>query len=187
MNKGRFEAYTDAIIAIVVTLLVLEIPRPEGFTFAALLHDWRTYIVYLITFLQIMAIWYNHHNLLKYIKMLNHHAYWANAVWLLFLSTSPFAMAWVMAYPTHWQPIVFFAVLWLLWSVTYSWLEAVLLRANPSVSAKQPAKNLINLIMLALTILVAFVAPLWGIAVIGLLTLWLIVSPFEYSIKEEDK
>jgi len=187
MNKGRFEAYTDAIIAIVVTLLVLEIPRPEGYTFTALLSDWRSYIVYLITFLQIMAIWYNHHNLLKYVKTINHSAYWANAVWLLLLSTSPFAMAWLMAYPNHWQPIVLFAGLWAFWTLSYSWLEALLLRDNPNVRPKSKAKNLFSLFMLAITIVVALIVPVWGVAIIGLLTLWLILSPFEFELVEEEK
>jgi len=186
MDKGRFEAYTDAIIAIVVTLLVLEIPRPEGYTFSALVANWRSYIVYIITFLQLMGVWYNHHNLLKYVKRVDHTAYWANAVWLLLLSMSPFAMSWVSTYPEHWQPEVFYAIVWMLWSLAYTNLENVLLRLNPEVKAKVWYKNRFNLLM-GVTIFIAWITPILGIAVIGVLTIWLVVSPLVYEIPDKEE
>ncbi|WP_099974707.1 TMEM175 family protein [Lactobacillus terrae] len=65
MNKNRIEAFTDAIIAVLITLLVLELPSPKGFTMEALFSNWRMVLVYVITFVGIVAIWLNHHNLFQ--------------------------------------------------------------------------------------------------------------------------
>ncbi|KRO15624.1 TMEM175 family protein [Lacticaseibacillus saniviri] len=180
MNKGRLEAFTDAIIAIVVTLLVLEIPRPHGYTFSALFVNWRSYIVYIVTFTQLMAVWYNHHNLLKHATNLTHAFYWANTFWLLVLSVAPFATSWLSEYPERWQPEMFYVIVWSLWSLAYTLMEDVLFQKNPQISLIDRYSRWIYYIMAFALVMARFV-PLTGVLIVGMLTLWLLLSPIRYG------
>lgn len=185
MNKGRFEAFNDAIIAIIVTLLVLEIKRPDSYTFTALAANWRSYGVYIVTFLQIMAVWYNHHNLLQYATHFNHRFYWANVFWLLMLSSAPFATSWLSDYPNQWQPETFYVGVWFLWSIAYTIAEVTLLHLNPRITLIDHYERWIYVVM-GLTVLVTRFIPFAGIISVSFLTLWLILRPIKYELKAEN-
>ncbi|WP_249214978.1 TMEM175 family protein [Lactiplantibacillus plantarum] len=78
MNKGRVEAFTDAVVAIVMTIMVLEFEVPSEPTFAAFAENGSYFIAYLISFLFIGVAWYNHHYMLTLTKRISKRVYWLN-------------------------------------------------------------------------------------------------------------
>jgi uncharacterized membrane protein len=95
MNKARLEAFTDAVIAIVMTILVLELTTPKDGTFSALFELRYELFVYLISFITLAIYWNNHHHLFQISKHVSGDVLWCNVVLLLFLSLIPFTTAWV--------------------------------------------------------------------------------------------
>ncbi len=95
MNKGRLEAFTDGVIAIIITILVLEIKIPEGESFSDILPLYHVFISYILSFLYIGIYWSNHHNTLQAVKSTNGTVLWANLHLLFWLSLLPFTTGWM--------------------------------------------------------------------------------------------
>lgn len=115
MGKDRLEAFTDGVMAIIITILVLEIPEPEGVTFGALWPLRFKLILYLLSFLTIAVYWNNHHHLFQISEKISGTVLWANNVFLLTISLLPIATAWAGTHIDNMAPevtmgIVFFAV-----------------------------------------------------------------------------
>ena len=140
MNKGRVEAFTDAVIAIVMTIMVLEFKTPEQPTFSALAENSSYLAAYLISFLFIGVAWYNHHYMFTLTKRVTKKIYWLNNLWLLSMSLLPVATAWAGKFITKPQPELFYFLIFVLWAVAYVVLSHAIIAANqskhPEVSAK---------------------------------------------------
>jgi uncharacterized membrane protein len=95
VNKTRLEAFTDAVIAIVITILVLELVAPEDGSFEALWELRYRLLIYLISFITLAIYWNNHHHLFQISRHVSGGVLWCNIVLLLFLSLFPFTTAWV--------------------------------------------------------------------------------------------
>ncbi|MDO4666703.1 MAG: TMEM175 family protein [Streptococcus sp.] len=130
MNKARLEAFTDAVVAIIITILVLELPKPESYTLASLLHHWPAYLSYAGTFIVILGVWFQHHNLFDRIENINRKVFWANGLWLLIQSFIPFIGAWMSDYPNHSLPFVIFSFLNMFWALSYRLLYITLKEDN---------------------------------------------------------
>ncbi|WP_268913554.1 TMEM175 family protein [Lentilactobacillus sp. SPB1-3] len=165
MNKERLVAFTDAIIAIVVTLLVLDLPRPDGPTLHAIIADWRNFIIYIATFFLIMVVWYNHHIIFTNAKKINRTTYWLNSIWLLLQSFIPFSASWLSEYPTSSVPGFFYVVVTFLWAVSFQLLDRNLEKLNPDlVMPNRYAFPLLYLSYLLEAILFIFI-PILAVAV----------------------
>lgn len=95
MGKTRIEAFTDGVIAIIVTIMVLELKVPHGTDAAGLLALWPTFVAYAISFITVAIFWVNHHQMFHEAKYIDHVVLWANLVWLFFLSLVPFFTAYL--------------------------------------------------------------------------------------------
>jgi len=95
MNKERFNAFTDAIMAIVLTIMVLEFRIPSQPTWSALGELFQPFLAYLLTFFILWTSWYSHHELFKNIDKITYKLYWAVGSWIVLMSTLPFATAWI--------------------------------------------------------------------------------------------
>jgi uncharacterized membrane protein len=95
LGRGRLEAFSDGVIAVIVTIMVLElkVPRPDGV--AGLLAVLPTVFLYLLTFVQVGIYWVNHHYLVDEAETVSHGIFWANLMFLFCLSLFPFAMEWI--------------------------------------------------------------------------------------------
>lgn len=95
LNPGRLEAFSDGVIAVIITILVLElkVPGPDGA--AGLRAVLPTIFLYLLTFVQIGIYWVNHHYLVDEVEKVSHGILWANLIFLFCLSLFPFAMEWI--------------------------------------------------------------------------------------------
>ncbi len=95
MNKNRLEAFSDGVIAIIITIMVLEIKVPHEATFNALLKLGPVFISYVISFIYVGIYWNNHHHLFQSVKKVDGKVLWANMLLLFFLSLIPFATGWM--------------------------------------------------------------------------------------------
>ena len=91
MPKGRLEAFSDGVIAIIITIMVLEIKTPTGATPADLLANWTSLLSYALSFFFVGVYWNNHHHLLNLVDKVNGRMLWANLLFLFVLSFVPVA------------------------------------------------------------------------------------------------
>jgi len=95
MHKGRLEAFSDGVIAIIITIMVLELRPPEGATFHDLLPLWPKFLSYALSFVYVGIYWNNHHHMFQSVQKINGKVLWANMHLLFWLSTIPFVTAWL--------------------------------------------------------------------------------------------
>lgn len=95
MHKGRLEAFSDGVIAIIITIMVLEIKVPHEATLTALFNLSPVFLSYVISFLYVGIYWNNHHHLFQSVKSVDGRVLWANLFLLFWLSLIPFASGWM--------------------------------------------------------------------------------------------
>src|SRR3954462_14980325 len=95
MSTGRLEAFSDAVIAIAITVMVLELPRPEGVTWSALHDDLPVLLAYVLSFVYLGIYWNNHHHMLQATDRVTGGILWANLHLLFWLSLVPFTTSWL--------------------------------------------------------------------------------------------
>jgi len=95
MNKGRLEAFSDGVLAVIITIMVLEMKSPNGTSLAALRPVIPVLLTYVLSFVYIGIYWNNHHHLLHATQRVNGATLWANLHLLFWLSLVPFATAWM--------------------------------------------------------------------------------------------
>ncbi|HEU5410046.1 MAG TPA: TMEM175 family protein, partial [Candidatus Acidoferrales bacterium] len=95
MSKNRLEAFSDGVLAVIITIMVLEMKPPAGATLAALRPVLSVFLTYVLSFVMIAIYWNNHHHLLHAIQRVNGATLWANLHLLFWLSLVPFTTAWM--------------------------------------------------------------------------------------------
>ena len=95
MEKGRLEAFTDGVIAVIITIMVLELKAPHEPTWPALLDHWPVLLSYVLSFVYVGIYWNNHHHMLHAVEHVNGKVMWANLFFLFWLSLFPFATNWL--------------------------------------------------------------------------------------------
>ncbi len=95
MKKGRIEAFSDGVLAIIVTIMVLELKIPHGNSWSDLLALWPKFSSYILSFLMIIIYWNNHHHVFQTVEKVNGKILWTNGLLLFFLSLVPFGTAWM--------------------------------------------------------------------------------------------
>jgi len=103
MGKNRLEAFSDGVLAIIITIMVLEMKVPHGTDLQSLLHIWPVFVSYLLSFVYIGIYWNNHHHLLHSIKRVSGGVLWANLHLLFWLSLFPFVTGWMGE--NHYAPL----------------------------------------------------------------------------------
>jgi uncharacterized membrane protein len=130
VSRGRLEAFSDGVIAVVITIMVLDLRPPDGSS----LHDLRPLVpkvsVYLLSFVFIAIYWNNHHHLLHAVDRVNGMALWANAHLLFWLSLTPVAAAWLGPHVPDGTPVAAYGVVLLGAAIAYWILTHVLLAAH---------------------------------------------------------
>ncbi len=134
MSKDRLEAFSDGVIAILITIMVLELRTPHGTTWAALREDLPVLLAYVLSFVYIGIYWNNHHHMLAAVSRVSGMALWANQHLLFWLSLIPVATAWMSQNHFPPIPVAAYGVVLLAASLAYSILQAVLLRIEDDSS-----------------------------------------------------
>jgi TMEM175 potassium channel family protein len=171
-TADRLAAYTDAVFAVIVTIMVLELRAPEQPAFSALWPLWPTAISYAVSYLFIAIIWINHHYLMRFVGAPTLRLIWINFVHLFMVSLLPFATAWIAGTKLASSPVVFYAGLFVCVDIAYNAFEReVLDRADVRhVSARTRRlarrRSLAVLATFTTAMLVAVVAPRLGFGLI---------------------
>ncbi|MFV0560403.1 MAG: TMEM175 family protein [Enterococcus sp.] len=127
MSKTRLEAFTDAVIAIIMTLLVLELHAPTEATWSALGEMGHKFIIYIISFATLAIYWNNHHHLFQLVHKIDGRVLWANNLFILSLSLFPLVTAWVGDFLDSWPAQATYGIVILLANTTYYLLARHLL------------------------------------------------------------
>lgn len=135
MTKTRIEAFTDAVIAIIMTILVLELPEPNGDTFTAFFHMSHKLVIYVISFVTLAIYWNNHHHMFQLVHKIDGRVLWANNFLIFCLSLLPFSTAWMSDYLFSFAPQFFYGLAFLGADVAYYLLVRALVKANGTQSA----------------------------------------------------
>ncbi len=165
LGKTRLEAFSDGVIAIIITVMVLVMKVPHGDNFASLQPLISVFISYLLSFIFVGIYWINHHHLMHAVDHVNGPALWANMHLLFWLSLVPFATGWMGENHFHAIPVALYGVLLLMTGIAYSLLVYTLVKhhGKNSALAKIMGKDLksnISLVAYALAIPLAFVNQL---------------------------
>jgi uncharacterized membrane protein len=161
----RLAAYSDAVFAVIVTIMVLELEAPEEASFAALWPLWPTVISYAVSYLFIAIIWINHHHLMRLVGAPTLGLIWINFVHLFLVSLLPFATAWVARTHLASSPVAFYAGLFVCVDTAYNVFERDVLARAAATHVSERARRVARrrsigvLAIFAIAMLVAFVAP----------------------------
>ena len=183
MNKGRMEAFSDGVLAVIITIMVLEMKPPHDPTLAALRPVLPVLLSYLLSFVYIGIYWNNHHHLLHAAQHVTGGILWANLHLLFWLSLTPFATAWMGENHLATWPVALYGTLLLLAGIAYFLLTKALVAHHGTDSALAASvgtdrKGRISLVGYAVAVPLAFVRP-W-IACAGYVlvaVMWLIPEP----------
>jgi len=164
MSKGRLEAFSDGVFAVIITIMVLEIKVPARTSFAALRPVFPVFLSYVLSFIYVGIYWNNHHHLLQAARSINGGILWANLHLLFWLSLAPFATAWLGADFRASEPVALYGVVLLFAGVAYFILTRSLIRLHGKDSALahsigRDRKGAISVVAYAIAIPLAFVRP----------------------------
>ncbi|MBI3563921.1 MAG: DUF1211 domain-containing protein [Elusimicrobia bacterium] len=180
MPKGRLEAFSDGVFAIVITIMVLELRAPRGAELSALRPLLPSFLAYLLSFVYLGIYWNNHHHLLQASKHVGGAVLWANLHLLFWLSLVPLATAWSGQNPWERAPVAAYGVVLLMAGVAYWVLARCLVARHGRESALaralgRDAKGVVSIAVYALAVAAAFVdARLSYAGYLGVALMWLV-------------
>lgn len=135
MTKGRLEAFGDAVIAIIMTIMVLELRAPEGGSFSSLLPLAPKFLSYILSFVFLGIYWNNHHHMFQAVERVSGSVLWANLHLLLWLSLVPFATAWLGETGAKTAPVAIYGIVLMFAALAYYLLVRTLLPLHNRDSA----------------------------------------------------
>ncbi len=180
MTKGRLEAFSDGVIAIIITIMVLELQPPHEPTLEAMQPLLPIFLSYVLSFVFIGIYWNNHHHLLQAVHHVNGNILWANLHLLFWLSLIPFITAWMGETNFATLPVAIYGAALFMAAIAFTILALLLisLHGADSVLGKALGSNLkgnVSLVLYAIAIPVAFIDPRISCAIYVLVALiWFI-------------
>ena len=135
MDKGRVEAFSDGVIAIIITIMVLELKVPHGADLADLKPVLPVFFGYVLSFIYVGIYWNNHHHMMQSVETVNGSILWANLHLLFWLSMLPFATSWMGENPLATAPVALFGALLFMAAISYTILMLHLIRHEGPDSA----------------------------------------------------
>ena len=180
MGKGRVEAFSDGVVAIIITIMVLELRAPMG----AHLHDLRpmlpAFAGYVLSFIYVGIYWNNHHHMLHLVRRVDGRVLWANLYLLFWLSTVPFVTAWMGQNPLATAPAALYGFVLLMNALAFVVLQRSFLRLEGPDSPLAQAistgfKEKISPVIYLLGIVAAFVyVPVSLACYVAVAAIWII-------------
>ena len=180
MEKGRLEAFSDGVIAIIITIMVLELKVPHGSGWETLLPLLPVFLCYVLSFLYVGIYWNNHHHLLKACRHVTGGIMWANLHLLFWLSLLPFVTGWMGENHFTFQPTLLYGLVLLLAAIAYTLLQRLIVAGHGRESRLAGAigrdrKGRLSIALYLVGIALTFWRPWLGCAVYALVAmLWLV-------------
>jgi uncharacterized membrane protein len=178
--KGRLEAFSDGVIAILITIMVLELHTPAGTSWDALRHELPVLLAYALSFVYLGIYWNNHHHMLAAVSRVTGGAMWANLHLLFWLSLIPFTTSWMSEHRFPSVPTAVYGIVLLNSAIAYYILQTMLLRGEGEHSVLRAAlgqdvKGKISPVLYCLGIGLSFVDRWLALAVyVGVALMWLV-------------
>jgi len=193
MTRSRLEAFSDGVLAIIITIMVLELKIPHGASFSALSELLPVFISYVLSFIFIGIYWGNHHHLLHTVHHTNTKIMWANMGLLFCLSLIPFSTGWMGENHFDKIPVAIYAINLSLCAIAFYILQKVIIyhytHSSKLIEAlkKQDKKGMISLLIYLISIPVAFFYPVISASFFVLIAImWIIPDKaIEQALKEE--
>ena len=183
MGTGRLEAFSDGVIAIIITIMVLELKVPHGSDLAALRPLVPVLLSYVLSFMYLAIYWNNHHHTMQAVHQVNGSVLWANLHLLFWLSLFPVATAWLGANPRAPWPAACYGFVLLAAGTAYFIFVRTLLAVHGTDSPLAKAigrdfKGKISMVLYAVAVLLSFVHVLIAIAIYNLVAImWIVPDP----------
>jgi uncharacterized membrane protein len=181
MGKGRLEAFSDGVIAILITIMILELKVPHGTDLEAIRPIVGPFLTYVLSFVYLGIYWNNHHHMLQATKRVTGGALWANQHLLFWLSLVPFATGWMGENHYEALPTAVYGVVLLCAAIAYTILQTILMReregSNEVLTRAVGAdiKGKVSLLLYAVSIPTAFANTWISIAIYVIVALiWLV-------------
>jgi len=180
MNKGRLEAFSDGVIAIIITIMVLELKVPHGDSLEVLLPLWPVFLSYSLSFVYLGIYWNNHHHMLHATRQISGNVLWANLHLLFWLSLVPFVTGWMGENEFAPIPMAMYGAVLLMAALAYWILLQTILRAEGPDSLLRKAvgsdwKGKLSPILYVIAIPAAFVhEAIAGALYVAVALIWLI-------------
>lgn len=183
MHKGRVEAFSDGVIAILITIMVLELKVPHGAELSALRPLVPIFLSYLLSFIYIGIYWNNHHHLFQAVRQVHGSALWANAHLLFWLSLVPFATSWMGENHFAGMPVALYGGVLLCAGIAYYILSQTLIKHHGKDSALALAvgndfKGKISVVIYAVAIAASHFDARIALALyVAVAIMWLVPDP----------
>ncbi len=180
MSTARLEAFTDGVVAIIITIMVLEIRVPRGTDLAALQADVPVLLAYVLSYVNVGIFWNNHHHMLHVTERVNGRVLWANLVLLFWLSLVPFVIRWIDEAGFMPAPVAAYGVVLACAAVSYTVLQAQIVAANGrksqlAVAVGKDLKGKASLALYLAAIVLAFLRPWTAIVLyVTVALIWLV-------------
>jgi uncharacterized membrane protein len=192
MTKTRLEAFSDGVIAIIITIMVLELKIPHEATLHALGELAPVFVSYLVSFVFVGIYWANHHHLLHTLHKVNSKVIWANMVLLFFLSLIPFSTGFIGETRFDSIPVATYCVNLLLCAIAYTILQNCIMSSSPHSSMlslalkKQGRKGAVSLVIYLASVVCAFFYPYVSCVLVVLTAIMWVVPDknIEQALKE---
>ena len=164
MGKGRLEAFSDGVLAIIITIMVLELHAPQGDGFPSLAPLLPVFLSYALSFVYVGIYWNNHHHMLQTVERVTGPMLWANLHLLFWLSLLPFATAWMGENRFASRPTALYGAVLLMAAVAYFVLQGVIIRSQGENSVLKEAvggdwKGKVSPLLYVAAIPSAFLSP----------------------------
>ena len=163
MQTGRLEAFSDGVLAIIITIMVLGLKIPTGSDLSALAPELPIFLGYLLSFVNVGIYWNNHHHLIRTTTKVGGGVMWANLHLLFWLSLVPITTAWLGTHPRAAWPTALYGIILLLAAIAWTVLERAIIRLNGPASTLARAretdlKGKLSLLFYVAAIALAFLA-----------------------------
>ncbi len=180
MEKDRLTAFTDGVIAVIITIMVLELRAPHGTDLHALLEQWPSFLSYLLSFIYVAIYWNNHHHFFQLAPEVNGAILWANLHLLFWLSLVPFATSWVGENGFAAGPAAAYGAVLLMCAIAFYVMERIIVRAQGADSPLKRAvgrdlKGKVSPVLYLSGVALAFYAPAISYGLYALVAaMWLV-------------
>ena len=183
MDKNRLEAFSDGVLAIVITIMVLELSLPSGDRLKDLLALAPVLLSYLLSFFFVAIYWVNHHLLFNMAERINVKILWSNIVWMFTMSFIPFTTAWAGRYPKAFAPQSVYFLDMFLASVFFHLMYYLIIKEN-NLKFRLSARSIISLLTYFAAATVGSFCPIAAYIVVAVVSAWWIFPEKERKKKK---
>jgi uncharacterized membrane protein len=172
MGPERLGAFSDGVIAIIITIMVLDLKAPHDASLTALFALWPTFAAYALSYLFVAVVWVNHHHLLRYVENATAPVIWSNIAFLFFVSLIPFCTAYMAENRMNSFTTALYAVNFLLITVAFMFFQWTITRQIDMTDRESAAvrmatrRNWVALLLYAVAIPAAYLHPAISLALI---------------------